>query len=113
MLMHQLQRLSIHPNWCVIDQRTASLEQFTLKRQAQLCTLFADHLAAFPLSSILSIGCRAVDGLIILALVTKLVGPWPRRGRVSPLTILHRELADFGVKFFDLVVLILGLFDLV
>ena len=65
----------------------------------QLCVLFTDHFAVFPLSSILRIDCRAVDGLIALALVTKI--------------ILHRQLADLGVKFFDLAVLIPGLFDLV
>ena len=75
--------------------------------------IFTDHLAAFPLSSILRIDCRAVDGLIALALVTKLGGPWPRRGHVSPRTILHRKLANLGVKLFDLAVLILGLFDIV
>ena len=78
--MHQPKCLSIHPNWCVIDRRTADLEQFTLTRQAQLCVLFTDHLAAFPLSSILRIDCRAVDGLIALALVTKNHFP-PRVGR--------------------------------
>jgi len=111
--MHQLQRLSIHPNWCVIDRRTADLEQFKLTRQAQLCILFANYLAAFPLSSILRIDCQAVDGLIALAVVTKLVGPWPQRGRVSPRTIPYRQLADLSVKFFDIVVFILGLFNLV
>ena len=70
-LMHQLKRLCVQPNWCVIDRRTADLEQFTLTRQAQLCALFTDRLAAFPLSSILRIDCRAVDGLIALALVIK------------------------------------------
>ena len=45
-LMHQLKRLCVHPNWCVIDRRTADLEQFTLTRQAQFCILFPDHLAA-------------------------------------------------------------------
>ena len=48
--MHQLKRLSIYPNWCVIDRRTADLEQLTLARQAQFCVLFVDHLAAFSLS---------------------------------------------------------------
>ena len=75
--MHQLQRLSIHPNWCVIDRRTADLEQFTPTRQAQLCVLFMDHFAAFPLSSILRIDCRAMDGLIALAPVTKNHSPPP------------------------------------
>ena len=97
-LMHQLKRLCVQPNWCVIDRRTADLEQFTLTRQAQLCALFTDRLAAFPLSSILRIDCRAVDGLIALALVIKIIS--------------NRELADFGVKFFDLAVLILCLFDI-
>jgi hypothetical protein len=45
--MHQLKRLCIHPNWCVIDRRTADLEQLTLARQAQFCVIFADYLAAF------------------------------------------------------------------
>jgi hypothetical protein len=58
-----------------------------------------DHFAAFPLSSILRIDCRAMDGLIALAPVTKY--------------ILHRQLADLGVKFFDLAVLILGLFNII
>ena len=34
-------------------------------------------------------------------------------GRASPRTILHHQRADLGIKFFDLVVVILGLFDLV
>lgn len=46
-LMHQLKRLSLHPNWCVIDRRAADLEQLTLARQAQFCVLLPDHLAAF------------------------------------------------------------------
>jgi hypothetical protein len=46
-LMHQRKCLSIHPNWYVIDRRTADLEQLTLARQAQFYIIFADHLAAF------------------------------------------------------------------
>ena len=75
--MHQLKRLCVHPNWCVIDRRTADLEQLALACQAQIGGLFTDHLAAFPLSSILRIDCRAVDGLIALALVTKNHSPPP------------------------------------
>ena len=45
--------------------------------------------------------------------MTKLGGTWPQWGRVSHLTILHRQLANLGVKFFDLAVLVLSLFDLV
>ena len=104
--MHQLPHLSIHPNWCVIDQRTADLEQFTLTRQVSFVFSLLPLIAA-------SSDCQAVDGLIALDLVTKLGGPWPQWGRVSPRTILNRQPANLGMKFFDLVVLILGLFDLV
>ena len=47
------------------------LEQLALARKAQTGVFFTDHLAAFPLSSILRIDCREVDGLIASALVTK------------------------------------------
>ena len=53
---------------------------------------------AFPLSSILRIDCRAVDGFIASALVTKI--------------ILHCKLSNLGVKLFDLAVFGLDLFDL-
>jgi hypothetical protein len=69
--MHQVYRCPIKADGRVIDRRKADLEQFTLTRQAQLRVLFTDHLAAFPLSSILRIDCRAVDGLSASALVTK------------------------------------------
>ena len=59
---------------------------------------------------------RRSDGLISLillqkihlslVLVTKLGGPWPLCRRVSPRIILHRELADLGVKSFNLAILI-------
>ncbi|MEJ6610590.1 MAG: hypothetical protein QNL63_12905, partial [Paracoccaceae bacterium] len=45
--------------------------QLALARQAQIGGLFTDHLVAFPLSSILRIDCRTVDGLIASDLVTK------------------------------------------
>jgi hypothetical protein len=40
-LMHQLKRLSIHPNWGVIDRGAADLEQLALARQTQVRVLFA------------------------------------------------------------------------
>ena len=61
----------------VLDRRTADREKLALARQAQIGGLFTDHLAAFRLSSILRIDCRAVDGLIALALVTKNHFPLP------------------------------------
>ena len=64
----------------VLDRRTADREKLALVRQAQIGGLFTDHLAAFRLSSILRIDCRAVDGLIALALVTKNHFP-PQAGR--------------------------------
>ena len=78
--MHQFRRRRIKANWRVLDRRTADREQLALARQAQIGGLFTDHLAAFRLSSILRIDCRAVDGLIALALVTKNHFP-PQAGR--------------------------------
>ena len=77
--MHQINRGQIKTDRRVIDQGVASLEQLVLTRQAQVGVLFADHLAAFPLSSILRIDCRAVDGHITPALATKIfyTANWP------------------------------------
>ena len=66
--MHQINRGPIKADRCVINRGAANPEQSALARQAQVSILFTDHLAAFPLSSILRIDCRAVDGLIALAL---------------------------------------------
>jgi len=99
-LMHQRKCLGIHHNRRVIDRRTADLEQLTLARQAQFYIIFTDHLAAFRRAHRFS-PCD------------KLGGPWPLRGRVSPRTILHRELADLGMKLLDPAVLVLCLFNLV
>lgn len=46
-LIHQFKRLSIHPNGCIVDRRTADLEQLALARKAQIGVFFTDHLAAF------------------------------------------------------------------
>ena len=62
---------------------------------------------------LLRIISRRFNGLTASALVTKVEGPWPRRSRVSPHTILHRELANLGVKLFDLAVIIPSLFDFI
>ena len=45
--MHQINRRLIKADRRVIDRGTADLEQLTLARQAQVCVLFTDHLAAF------------------------------------------------------------------
>ena len=97
--MHKINRGQIKTDRRVIDQGVASLEQLALTRQAQVRVLFADHLAAFPLSSILRIDCRAVGGHITPALATK--------------NILHCELACLRVKLFGLAVLVTSLPDLV
>ena len=97
--MHQFRRRGIKANWRVLDRRTADREKLALARQDQIGGLFTDHLAAFRLSSILRIDCRAVDGLIALALVTK--------------NLFHRKLADLDVKLFELAFPILSFFDLV
>ena len=78
--MHQINRGLIKADRRVIDRRTADRKKLVLARQAQIGGLFTDHLVAFPLSSILRIDCRAVDGLIALALVTKNHSP-PRAGQ--------------------------------
>ena len=75
--MHQINLGLIKADWRVLDRRTADLEQLALALQAQIGGLFTDHLAAFPLSSILRIDCRAVDGLIASDLVTKNHSPLP------------------------------------
>jgi len=95
-LMHQFKCLGIHHNRRAIDRRTADL----VARQAKVCVVFTDHLAAFRRAHRFS-PCD------------KLGGPWPLRGRVSPRTILHRELADLGMKLLDPAVLVLCLFNLV
>ena len=84
--MHQINRGLIKADRRVIDRGSADLEQLALARQAQIGGLFTDHLVAFPLSSILRIDCRAVDGLIASALVTKNHSPLPadRSWRVDP-----------------------------
>ena len=70
--MHQINRGLIEAYRRVVGRGPADLEQLSLARKAQTGVFFTDHLAAFPLSSILRIDCRAVDGLIASALVTKI-----------------------------------------
>lgn len=61
--------------------------------------VLTDYLTAIPLSSILHIDCRAVDGFIASALVTKIV--------------CHRQLHSPGVKLFYLVSHDLSLISLI
>ena len=75
--MHQINRGLIKADRRVIDRRTADRKKLVLARQAQIGGLFTDHFVAFPLSSILRIDCRAVDGLIASDLVTKNHSPLP------------------------------------
>ncbi len=69
--MHQVYCRLIKADGRVINRGSADLEQLALARQAQIGVLFADHVTAFRLASILRIDCWAVGGLIASALVTK------------------------------------------
>jgi len=52
----------------VVGRGLTDLAQLALARKTQVGVFFTDQLAVFPLSSILRIDCRAVDGLIASAL---------------------------------------------
>ena len=69
--MHQINLGLIEAYWRVVGRGPGDVEQFALALKTQIGVFFTDHHAAFPLSSILRIDCRAVDGLIDLALVIK------------------------------------------
>ncbi len=84
--MHQIKCCGIKADRCVIDRRTADLEQFALA--VRLSLLFSLRIISWR-----------SDGLIALVLVTKI--------------IFHRQLTDLGVQIFDLAFFILSLLDLV